>query len=237
MNDLHVFLENTRKLLLHPYCDLIYLLDHGYPKTSALTFVANHYNLNQIHRNILRRAALPLSEVQTIEIHRIRDLNDLQGATLYVDGYNQLSTYHSLFNQDPLILCRDGTLRDIFSSLHSKKNLQIERKFIESFLLALLHLNPLEVIIWLDVQRSHSKIHANLVQELMAKIGLDGVCEIGRAVDWFLKHETEGIILSHDSVILLTVPRCFDIFRQIHPVPQDSVLNFQQINCQEISFK
>ncbi|MHA2203467.1 MAG: DUF434 domain-containing protein, partial [Candidatus Hodarchaeales archaeon] len=39
------------------YCDLIYLLDRDYPKKSALTFVANHYTLDNKIRNILNRAA------------------------------------------------------------------------------------------------------------------------------------------------------------------------------------
>jgi hypothetical protein len=79
-------------------------------------------------------------------------------------------------------------------------------------------------------------MHANIVQEAMAKIGMDGICTVTRSVDSLLKQKTEGITLSHDSVILRAVPRCFDLFNRIHPIPQDSVMNFQRITCQEVFF-
>ncbi|MFW9855891.1 MAG: DUF434 domain-containing protein [Candidatus Thorarchaeota archaeon] len=236
MNNLTIFLKTAFERLLNPYCDLVYCLDRGYPKTSALTFVANHHNLDQVYRNILSRAALPLLEVQEIERKLIRDPDDLRDNILYVDGYNQLSTYYSLANKDPLILCRDNLLRDIFSSLHSKKNLQIEERFIESFLLGLLPFQPLRVVILLDRQRSHSKTHATIVRNVMAKIGMDGICKVTKSVDSLLKQKTKGITLSHDSAILCSVSRCFDLFNHIYPVPRNSVLNFREITCQEAFF-
>ena len=101
------------------YCDLIYLLDQNYPKKSALTFVANHYTLNKKLRNILNRASLSKDMVNTIQKNLVKDYDALKGREFHIDAYNQLTTFYSLKNNDPLIICRDGVLRDIFSTLHT----------------------------------------------------------------------------------------------------------------------
>ena len=141
---------------------MIYLLDQNYPKKSALTFVANHYTLNKKLRNILNRASLSINLVTAIQNNLVKDYNTLKGREFHIDAYNQLTTFFSLNNNDPLIICRDGILRDIFSSLHTKRDLRIDRELLIPYFSSLLKLAPGSVHFYFDKQVSFSKEHVKL---------------------------------------------------------------------------
>lgn len=198
------------KVLNLAYCDLIYLLDRNYPKKSALTFVSNHYTLDKKLRNILNRAALPLKMVKTIQNNLFGDPDLLKDRNFHIDAYNQIITYFSIINHDPVIICRDGVLRDIFSSLHSKKDLRIDRGLLIPYFRALLKLDPKNIYFYFDKQISFSKNHAILFSTLMQEFQITGSCEIHKAVDWSLKTQTEEVVFSHDTAVLTVVPYCFD---------------------------
>jgi hypothetical protein len=225
------------KKVIEAFCDLIFLIDRKYPKNSALTFVANRYNLKTAFRNILNRAAVTKVEVQTIQNHLVRDFKSLQGKDLYIDTYNQLITFFCFMNNDPLIICRDGVLRDIFSSIHIKKDFKVERKLILPYIRSLTEIQPRNLYFYFDSQISHSKIHANMVKDLLTELNIEGVCEVHRAVDWILKSKTEGIVLSHDSIILQKAPRCFDFLlwylnlNYPNNFSQLISFNFSIVNC------
>jgi hypothetical protein len=227
----------TNKKLIDAYCDFIFLLDRNYPKKSALTFVANRYNLENKFRNILNRAAISFEEVQTIKSHLIGNSTLLQGKDLYIDTYNQIITFFSFVNNDPLIICRDGVLRDIFSSIHKRKDLKVERKLILPYLRSLTRTNPKNLYFYFDSQISHSNNHAYLFRILLSELNIEGVCEVHQAVDWILKNKTEGVVLSHDSTILLIAPRCFDFLLWLlnlkypYAFSQQLSINFSTVSC------
>ena len=219
------------------YCDLIYLLDQDYPKKSALTFVANHYTLDNKLRNILSRAALPSNLVHIIQKNLVRDSDFLKGREFHIDAYNQLTTFYSLKNNDPVLICRDGFLRDIFSSLHTKRDLRIDREFLFPYFKLLMKLEPSSIHFYFDKQISFSKEHAKLVSTFFQEFDLTGSCEIYKSVDWCLKKQTQGIVLSHDSTILTEISYCFDFFswsfkiKIPYTLSQRLIIDFLNITC------
>jgi hypothetical protein len=219
------------------YCDLVYLLDQGYPKKSALTFVGNHYTLDNNQRNVLYRAAIPLKDVKTIQGHLIHDYLILNTKVFYVDTYNQLITFFSLINQEAVIICRDGVLRDIFSSIHVDKDLQITSDLIYQYLTVLLKLKPKKVKFFLDAKKSYSKKHASLISNTLPSFDIPGDCIVDNAVDWHLKEQIGGVTFSHDSAIIKVAPYCFDLFLWViesNFLPMrsdDTILNFKEIIC------
>ena len=225
------------KVLKHAYCDLIFLLDRDYPKKSALTFVANHYNLNKKFRNILNRAALPKMTVKRVQSNLVRDPVLLKGRDFHIDTYNQLITFFSLVNHDPVIICRDGVLRDIFSSIHSKNDLEINRELLSHYFVTLSKLKPGNLHFYFDRQRSHSKNHARFFSALLQEFDLLGVCEVHKAVDWSLKKQTKALVFSHDTAVLAVAPQCFDFSSWFfnltfsYDLSQQLSLNFQSISC------
>lgn len=232
-------MEFVSETVNQAYCDLIYLLDHGYQKQSALNFVANHYNLNKTKRNILTRAALSLEDAQIISQNIKRDLNFVKDQMLHIDLYNQLTTFYSIIEGDPLIICRDGLIRDIFSSLHVKKDLQIKRELIISFLKALSALQPKTMILYFDTQRSHSKDHARNFRIILKELGIDGSCNVHHSVDMLMKKVDQGLILSHDSIILQKMKQkgIFDFlswfFKTKYPsnIDRQIIFDFQHVKC------
>lgn len=219
------------------YCDLIYLLDRNYPKKSALTFVSNHYTLDNRLRNILNRAALPLTIVKLIQNNLIGDSDSLKNRNFHIDAYNQIITFFSIINHDPVIICRDGVLRDIFSSLHSKKDLRIDRELLFSYFRALLKLEPKNIYFYFDKQISFSKNHARLFSTLMQEFDITGSCEICKLVDWSLKNQTREVVFSHDTAILTVTPHCFDFLSWFfslnfpHKLSQRLSIDFLNITC------
>lgn len=199
--------------------------------------MGNHYTLDNKIRNILNRAALPLNIVQEIKKNLVRNQDSLKGKEFHIDAYNQLTTFYSLQNNDPVIICRDGFLRDIFSSLHVKKDLRINPDLLNPFFESILKLEPKNVHFYFDKQISFSNDHAKLTNVLLHEFGLLGSCEIYKSVDWYLKKQTKDIVLTHDSTILSVAPHCFDFFSWFlktmspHTLSQRIIADFLNIDC------
>ncbi|MHA2202086.1 MAG: DUF5616 domain-containing protein, partial [Candidatus Hodarchaeales archaeon] len=155
----------------------------------------------------------------------------------HIDAYNQLTTFYSLKNNDPVLICRDGILRDIFSSLHTKRDLRIDREFLFPYFKLLMKLEPSSIHFYFDKQISFSKEHAKLVSTFFQEFDLTGSCEIYKAVDWYLKKQTKEVVLSHDSTILTEAPYCFDFFSwslnitSPYILSQRLIIDFLDITC------
>lgn len=227
----------SNNLMNRAYCDLVYLLDKGYPKKSALTFIGNHYTLDINQRNVLYRAAIPLKDVKAIQAHLIRDYSILRSRIFYIDTYNQLITFFSIISHDVVILCRDGILRDIFTSLHVDKDIQISNDLIGQYLTVLSKLKPKKVKFFLEAKKSNSKKHSSLISNKLPEFNISGDCVVNNAVDWHLKEQIRGVTFSHDSEILKATSYCFDFFlwiikSNLLPVNSDDIiLNFKEIIC------
>jgi hypothetical protein len=186
---------------------------------------------------VLERAAISSEEVHLIQSHLITEPTFLRDNILHIDTYNQLTTFYSFKNHDPLIICRDGVIRDIFSSIHTKKDLKFHEELIIPFLETLSRLNPKILVFYFDRQRSQSKNHAKLFQTLLHELNINGCCEVKSAVDWALKNITEGVVLSHDSIILKATPLCFDFMLwYLNLKFPDSLYKQVSINFSEVSY-
>ncbi len=194
------------------YEELCFLLDKGYSKKSALNFVANHHTYSENDRNILNRITIPIDIVKKIQQRRIMDPAQLENKVFSVDTYNQFTTFHSIKNNDPILLCRDGIFRDIFSVLHMKSELKFTTNLIEEYLSNILKLKPHYVFLFFDKQRSKSRIHSRKFQEIMEKLEILGECVVIKSVDNHIMTQNENVIFSHDSVILSNVSASFEFF-------------------------
>ena len=199
-----------KEVLNRAYCDLLYLLDNDYPKKSALTFVSNHYRISNYERSIINRCVFSISDVKTIDEKKIIDPSYLKEKVLIVDLYNQYTSFQSILDSDPMLLGRDGLIRDIFSTLHSKKDLRFNTEMADKFLLSLFELKPRYIHLYIDQQRSKSKEHQKLFTRTLEQYEIPGSCTILKAVDHHLKSHTNSIILSHDSIVLKEVEFFFD---------------------------
>ena len=128
-------------------------------------------------------------------------------------------------------------LRDIFSSLHSKNEVKINHELISLFLIKIMKLEPKKVIFYFDQQRSHSKKHARLISSFLNDFHQEGSSVVHNAVDWSLKHQTDDIIFTHDTVILTKASKCFNFSMWVlnlefsNNLSQHLLLDFQSITC------
>ncbi|WP_297501032.1 DUF434 domain-containing protein, partial [Thermococcus sp.] len=98
-------------MLTEAYLDLKYLLNRGYRKKNALSFVANHYRLTAEERHLLARCVFPDSWMEEVR-RKLLKPGELKGKTLAIDGFNVLITLESLLG-GRAILCEDGLVRDL----------------------------------------------------------------------------------------------------------------------------
>jgi len=82
----------------------------------------------------------------------------------------------------------------------------------ESFLITIEDLKPNQIILCFDKQRSKSKEHSRLFENIFHQQDIKGSCLLLKAVDYHLKNLTDSIILSHDSIILKETKFSFDFF-------------------------
>ena len=199
-------------LMFRAYSEINWLLDKGYTKKSAIDFVGNHYKFPKKIRYILNRATQAIGNLESIASKKITDPKQLEGLVFNIDLYNQFTSFQSLLDNEPLIICRDGIYRDIFSVLHSKKQLRFNINLVTRYIKGLLVLKPRFLSIYIDQQRSNSKKHCQIIEEVLRKNQIPGECIVSKSVDHMLKIQTEGVIFSHDSIVLGKSLASFDYF-------------------------
>ena len=237
----HLEIFKSTSTLFKAYREIIFLLDQGYPKRTTLNFVANRYSLKSSIRNILNRSVFSENEVEKISRSILKSSNQIINETLYIDTYNQLITFFSLIMNEPLIVCRDGLYRDIFSSLHPKNKFLLDKELIQVYICGLKKLKPKQVIFYLDAQKSHSRDYKYIIESILQKTGVSGSAMCLKSVDKQLKQIEKNIILTHDSIILLTGKLTFDFTRWYHQgfikdiYPSHFLLNFQNITWRDFN--
>ena len=91
--------------------DLCYLINHGYPIKNASIFVGNHYLLSERQRLALVRSAATDDRIYSRKAKEKARL--LPGSEVYIDCFNTVISLEIAFSGSTLLLCMDGTIRDL----------------------------------------------------------------------------------------------------------------------------
>ena len=91
--------------------DLYYLINRGYPIKSASVFIGNHYLLSERQRMALVRSVSPEERIRNRKAKEKLRLEE--GAAVYIDGFNTVISLEIAFSGSTLLLCMDGTVRDL----------------------------------------------------------------------------------------------------------------------------
>lgn len=96
--------------------DFCWLLDRGYAHDSALKLVGDRHGLEARQRTAVSRSCCTASQAAS---RRNREIAppQLSGATLWVDGYNVLTTVEAALAGGVVLAARDGAYRDM-ASMH-----------------------------------------------------------------------------------------------------------------------
>lgn len=91
--------------------DVYYLINQGYPVKSATEFVGNHYLLSERQRLALARS---ISSEASLLARKAKELSSLsEGAAVHIDCFNTIISLEIAFSGSTLLLCMDGTIRDL----------------------------------------------------------------------------------------------------------------------------
>ena len=91
--------------------DLHYLINRGYPTKNASVFVGNHYLLSERQRLALVRSLatdIAASDRKAKEKTRLEP-----GSDVFIDCFNTVISLEIAFSHSTLLLCMDGTIRDL----------------------------------------------------------------------------------------------------------------------------
>jgi hypothetical protein len=192
--------------------DLRYLLDRGFPRDSAVTFVANHYRLKLDERHLLARCVFSGAEILS---HRAKAVGNtkVRGKRLGIDGYNVLITVESLLTGKQVVKCDDGFIRDlraIFGKYHTSS---VTPRALTEILKTISRWKPMEVVMMFDRQMSRSGELAAKVRRMLKQGGIIGDARAVVGVDF--KVRGFDVVASGDRAIIERVKAVWDLPAEI----------------------
>jgi hypothetical protein len=188
--------------------DLRYLLNRGYPRDSAVNFVANHYRLPLDQRHLLARCVFSGQEVAEHRRKSVR-ASAVQGKRLGVDGYNVLITIESILTRKRVVRCDDGYIRDLRAIFGKYRVSTATPRALRELVRIIAKAKPSHVELLFDKQVSKSGELAGLVRQRLEQAKLEGDAQAIGGVD--LRLRSFDVVASSDRAIIGRAKAIWDI--------------------------
>ncbi|EQB87049.1 hypothetical protein SDC9_136062 [bioreactor metagenome] len=192
--------------------ELYWLLNRGYKMESTCQFIGNVYQFSQRQRNALQRGTSILSQCENRRASLLEN-SEIKNKELYIDGFNLIITLEVAMSQGILLLCNDGTIRDIAGLRGSYRIIDKTTKALELIGRSLEELKVSSVKIFLDAPVSNSGRLKSKILNLCESWTCNTEVELTPNPDLLLA-KMERIITS-DSVILDNCKSWFNLGRYI----------------------
>ena len=176
---------------------ICYLLNEGYELKSASTFVGNHFTLSERQRLAIARS---VATTEQLDIRKAKEKTGLDGAEVWIDGFNTVITLEVMYADSILFECMDGSIRDLAALRGTYRIIPETEKAIRTLLAMLKEENVKTVHILLDEPVSNSGRLKSLLAEIGEGYPFDLDIQILKAVDSAL-WEKDNVITT-DSIIL-----------------------------------
>ena len=186
--------------------EVYFLLNRGYPVTPVTRFVGDHYQLSERQRLALARTVSPEARILS---RKSREVTDIAGETLYIDGFNVIIGLEIAYSQSMLFHCMDGTVRDLAGLHGTYRLIQQTDSAILALMRTLAALQIAKAVIYLDQPVSNSGRLKARVFELASDMHFALDVQIENPVDAILK--TKPLIASGDAIILDECDRWFNL--------------------------
>lgn len=188
--------------------DLRYLLNQGYPRDSAVGFVANHYRLRLQGRHLLARCVFSREEAAEHQEKAV-SASEVGGRRLGIDGYNVLITVESILTKKQVVWCDDGFIRDLRAIFGKYRMSRSTWRALVELLQTVSDVGPKGVVILFDQQVSRSGELAAMARGEFARLGLKG--DARTAVGTDAKIRGFDIAASSDRAIIKRARAVWDI--------------------------
>jgi len=213
-------MEDINKNFASAVYDLVWLLDRGYPKKSAIEIVGNRYRLDGPERKILYRGVFDRKSALSRKKKKVKKEDWVNAAKLIIDGYNVFITLQSYLSGKRVFRGMDGFVRDIsgvfgghFFDARTIKSIEILIKVMKEQLID--KKSGFEIMVYLDYPVSKSGEFANLLREWFAQKSISAEVLVVKSPDWHIINEScqQGKILvaSSDTILIDRAEKVIDI--------------------------
>ena len=233
-NDKIFFTGEKLNILFKASEEVLYLLNHDYKIKQATTFVGNHHLLQERQRVALARSLA--SDVKIVSRRRkMVESNRLEGAEVYIDGFNAIIPMETMLSGSILLKGMDGVIRDLADLKGSYKIIDKTEKAIHMVLSKLDELKVTKANIYLDKPISNSGRLKTFIQEISGSYNVTVEVDLLNAVDRAL-YGKENII-SGDSVVIdesISWISLYDMILEDYIINNDAwVIDFQQTHVKK----
>lgn len=190
--------------------EVYFLLCRGYPVTSVTRFIGDHYLLSERQRLALARTVSPKEKIVS---RQSREVADISGQTLYIDGFNTIIGLEIAYSASMLFHCMDGTIRDL-AGLHGTYRLIPQTDMaISALVQTLSELQVQKAMVYLDKPVSNSGRLKQRIYELAGNIDFELEVLIENPVDAILK--ASSLVASADAIILDECGNWFNLVARV----------------------
>lgn len=179
--------------------ELYFLLNRGYPIKGASTFIGNHYLLSERQRIALTRIVSSEKNI-TARKAKQKHPSDMAGNIVNIDGFNQIITLEVALSGSPVLLCMDGTFRDLAGLRGTYKLIDKTDAAIRLMISELENLFIKKAVFWLDAPVSNSGRLKKRIKEIGEDNKFEVELQIVNNVDKILYGRSN--VISSDSIIL-----------------------------------
>ncbi len=190
--------------------EVLFLLNHGYPVKGATRFVGDHYMFSERQRLALARSVSPEEEIVS---RKNREVNSIEGETIYIDGFNVIIGLEIAYSESMLFRCMDGTIRDLAGLRGTYRMIPETDLAIKALLKTLESSKAGKAVIYLDKPVSNSGRLKQKIYEYAEYIDTEIEVIIIDAVDYELKHKQ--LIASGDAIILNECDKWFNLVKRV----------------------
>ena len=188
--------------------EVLFLLNHGYPVKGATRFVGDHYMFSERQRLALARTVSPEEQISS---RLEREVKNIEGETIYIDGFNVIIGLEIAYSNSMLFSCMDGTVRDLAGLRGTYRLIPETDLAVKALLNTLEFLKVEKAIIYLDKPVSNSGRLRQKINEHADDYDVEVEVVIEDAVDYILKQKP--LIASGDAIILNECDKWFNFVK------------------------
>jgi hypothetical protein len=213
-DDRVLFAPDRVPVLRRATAELSWLLGRGYATTAAIRLVGDRHQLTARQRLAVKRCACSDAERAARAARRVPPAA-LQGASLWIDGFNVLTTVEAALAGGPLLRARDGAVRDMASMHGSYRRVAETAPAIEAVAERLADRGVRRVRWLLDAPVSNSGRLRGVIEEHAR----------GRGVDWEVDvvDDPDPILVAADAIVASADSRVLDGAARAWPLARDVV--------------
>lgn len=193
--------------------DLSWLLTRDYASASALKLVGDRYGLQARQRQAVARCACSDADRERRLAHRV-SADEVRGQSLWIDGYNVLTSIEAALSGGVLLLGRDGCIRDMASMHGNYRKVDETIPATELIGRVLAEWQPAHCRWLLDQPVSNSGRLKVLLKDIAVKRAWPWQVDLVPDPDALLKTSSE-IVVTADSGILDHADRWFNFVSRV----------------------